>query len=106
MSGLASNPYAWLVAAAVGNELNANHEGRRDSDAFKGESAMTGRALYKDSEHLTEQGNKIFDGLGDGIGIGSKISSPLDMLRGDTWSGVWDNAKRGGVLGGLLRKVF
>lgn len=108
-SGASSLMSFWpaaVVAAAVGNELNAKHEGRRDSDAFTGESALTGRAMYKDADHLTEQGNKIFDGLGDGWGLAANMSSPLDLFRGDTWSDAWDHAKRGGVLGGLVRKIF
>lgn len=106
LGGLYANPYAWIAALAIGNELNADHEGRRDMDSFTGESAITGRSFYRDRDHMREQGNKIFDGWGDDIGIAANFSSPIDLFRGDTWSDAWDSAKRGGTLGGIIRKIF
>lgn len=106
LSSAFSNPYTWIAALAIGNEFNAEHEGRRENDSFPGKSALLGRSLYEDKDHLREQGNKIIPGLGEDINIAGNFSSPLDLFDGDTWESAWDSLKSGGPGIGLLKKVF
>ncbi|MNL10838.1 hypothetical protein D3C87_1316520 [compost metagenome] len=107
MSGLAAaGPWAALAAAVIGHNEWADRKGLRDGESFKGEYGLTGRALYKDKDYYAERADKIIPGLGDSVNIGGSLSSPADMFRGETWKGIGKSALKGGVVGGLLKKIF
>lgn len=102
----AAGPWAALAAAVIGHNEWADRKGLRDGESFKGEFGLTGRALYKDKDYYAERADKIIPGLGDSVNIGGSLSSPADMFRGETWKGAAKSALKGGVVGGLLRKIF
>ena len=97
---------AAAVAAVVGNEMYQNNTGNRDDEKFPLEYGITGRALFKDGPVWAEKADSVFDGWGDDIRIAANTSSPLDMFDKDTWKDTFDAAKRGGTLGGIIRKIF
>lgn len=106
MSGLLANPYTWIAAAIAGNELYQNNTGNREGESFPLEYAITGRAAYKDKDVWGDKADSIIPGLGSGIRIAGGMSSPADLLRGDTWSDIGDELKSGGVLGNFLKGIF
>ncbi len=102
----AAGPWAALAAAVIGHNEWAERKGLRDGESFKGEYGLTGRALYKDKDWYAERADKIVPGLGSDINLGASFSSPADLFRGDTWKGAAKSALKGGVIGGLLKKIF
>lgn len=102
----AAGPWAALAAAVVGHNEWADRKGLRDGESFKGEYGLTGRALYKDKDWYAERADKIVPGLGSDINVGASFSSPADLFRGDTWKGAAKSALKGGIVGGLLKKIF
>lgn len=106
MGGLAANPYAWIAAAVLANEKYQNNTNNRKSEAFPLEWGLEGRAFYKDAPKWGAKADKVIPGMGSDIGIAGDLSSPADMFRGSTYSDLWKNAKKGGILGGLVRKIF
>lgn len=106
-SGLAAaGPWAALAAAIVGHNEWAERKGLRDGENFKFEYGLTGRALYKDKDWYAERADKVVPGLGDDINIAGSMSSPVDLFRGDTWKGIGKSLAKGGVVGGLVKKLF
>jgi hypothetical protein len=93
--GLAAAWPAAIVAAIVGNELYQNNTGNRDGESFPLEYGLTGRAFYKDAPGWGEKADDIIPGLGSGIRTAGLLSSPVDLFRGDTYKGLWDEAKSG-----------
>jgi hypothetical protein len=106
MSGLLSNPFTWIAAAIAGNELYQNNTGNRKGESFPLEYAITGRSAFKDKDVWGKKADSVIPGLGSGLRIAGGMSSPYDMLKGDTWKDIGKELKSGGVLGGLLKKVF
>lgn len=102
----AAGPWALLAAAILGQENYQQNIGNRDDEAFPYETAITGRALYKDAPGWGEKADDIIPGLGSPIRIAGLTSSPVDMFRGDTYKDLWKEAKGGGLLGGLFKGLF
>jgi hypothetical protein len=51
LSGVASNPWAWLAAVIVGNELYAKHRGYRDEDSMDYvKDLFSGEVMHQDIE--------------------------------------------------------
>lgn len=106
-SALASaGPWAALAAAIALNENYQGNIGNRDDESFTGETALTGRALYKDAPGWGEKADDILPGLGSGIRSAGALSSPYDLVAGDGLSDFWDEAKRGGTIGSIFRELF
>lgn len=107
MSGLGSaGPWAALAAAIIANENYQGNIGNRDDENFTGEYALTGRSAFMDKDVWGDKADDIIPGLGSGIRIAGGMSSPIDMLEGDTWSDIWDELKSGGMLGGMIKEWF
>ncbi|MEG3806638.1 hypothetical protein DBT53_002530, partial [Aerococcus mictus] len=93
-------------AAVIGHEKYQNNTGNRKSEAFPLEWGLEGRALYKDKDVWAKKADKVLPGWGDDINIAGSLSSPADMFRSSTWSGLFKSLKSGGLLGGLVKKVL
>jgi hypothetical protein len=107
MSGLASaGPWAALAAAIALNENYQGNIGNREGESFPLEYGITGRAFYKDKDVWGDKADDIIPGLGSGVRIAGGMSSPVDMFRADTWKDVGKELASGGVLGGLIKKLF
>ena len=50
MSGVMSNPWAWLAAVVVGNELYANHRGYRRDGMDYWKDLFSGEVMHQDLE--------------------------------------------------------
>jgi hypothetical protein len=100
-SGLAA---AWPVAVAVG--IAAHHNWARKKGLHTNQDALTGRALYKDSEYYQTKGNEKLDGMGDEMRLAAMGSSPADLFRKETWTTAAKLAAQGGILGKALKKIF
>lgn len=99
-SGMSAWPVA-VAALAIGQHQWAKRKGLHDD-----KDAITGRALLKDSEYYQKKGNEKVSGLGDEMRLAALGSSPADLFRKDTWSSAAKLAAKGGILGGLLKKIF
>jgi hypothetical protein len=102
----AGGPWAALAAAIVGHNQWAKGQGLRDNEKFPLQTGLEGRALYKDSKRYQEWGNRAFDGLGDGARLAGLGSSPTELFKGKNWAEAAKIAAKGGLLGGVLRKIF
>ena len=87
----AAGPWAALAAAILLNENYQSNIGNREGESFPFEYALTGRAFYKDKDVWRDKANDIIPGAGEGINIAGSLSSPFDLFRGDTWSGIFDS---------------
>lgn len=104
-SGAASGGMsAWPVAVAA--LAIGQHEWAKKKGLHTDSDALTGRALYKDSEYYQQKGNEKMDGLGDEMRLAAMGSSPADLFRKETWTTAAKLAAKGGILGGLLKKIF
>lgn len=85
LSGLASNPWAWLAAVIVGNELYARHRGYRDEDTMDYvKDLFSGEVMHQDIE------KRFLPKIG--IDEGSKTSKlisfliqPISADLGESW---------------------
>jgi hypothetical protein len=98
--GISMGPLA--LAAVIG----AHHNWARKKGLHSNADAITGRALYKDSEYYQDKGNAKVGGMGDEMRLAALGSSPADLLRKDTWTEAAKLAVKGGVLGSVLKKIF
>lgn len=104
-SGAASGGMsAWPVAVAA--LALGQHEWAKRKGLHTDSDALTGRALYKDSEYYQQKGNEKVSGLGDEMRLAAMGSSPADLFRKETWATVAKLGAKGGILGGLLKKIF
>lgn len=90
-----AGPWAALAAAIALNENYQGNIGNRDGESFPLEYGLTGRAFYKDAPGWGEKADDIIPGAGSGIRTAGLLSSPVDLFRGDTYKGLWDEAKSG-----------
>lgn len=102
--GAGSLASAWPLAVAA--VIGGHHNWARKKGMHTNEDAITGRALYKDSEYYQEKGNAKLDGAGDEIRLAAMGSSPADLFRKDTWTTAAKLAAQGGILGKMVKKIF
>jgi hypothetical protein len=85
LSGVASNPWAWLAAVIVGNELYAKHRGYRDEDSMDYvKDLFSGEVMHQDIE------KRFLPKIG--VDEGSKTSKlishliqPISADLGESW---------------------
>jgi len=102
----AAGPWAALAAIIALNENYQGNIGNRDDEKFPLEYGLTGRGAYKDAPGWAEKADEQVEGLGSGIRIAGNLSSPVDLFRGETYSNLWDDLKRGGTVGSVLKGLF
>lgn len=95
---------AWPVAVAIA--AIGQHQWAKGKGLHTNSDAITGRALYKDSEYYQQKGNAKLDGMGDEMRLAAMGSSPSDLLRKETWTTAAKLAAQGGILGKVLKKIF
>lgn len=85
LGGVASNPWAWLAAVIVGNELYARHRGYRDEDSMDYvKDLFSGEVMHQDIE------KRFLPKIG--VDEGSKTSKlishliqPISADLGESW---------------------